>query len=270
MTGVTVVESGHHLLDDVDLVVPVGEHLALIGPNGAGKTTLLRAIAGYRHPTQGQVEVLGERLGHTDVRVLRRRVGFTSTALHPLLQTSAEVRLVVAAARHGATARVRGLEGDDAALDAAQVALGRVGAGHLAGRRCATLSQGEWQRVQIARALVTDPGLLLLDEPMAGLDIGGREGLLADLDQLMREEDGPTVVMVAHHLEELPAATRRAAILDRGELVASGPIGDVLTSEVVSRAFRLPLNVDRHEGRWSARLRAADQGGDGPGREGSD
>lgn len=248
----------------------MGEHVAIVGPNGAGKTTLLRLLAGYRHPTRGEVRVLGEQLGHTDVRVLRRRVGFTSTALHPLLQTSAPAALVVAAGRHGATAHIPGRTDREDDRRRAVRALSQVGGAHLADRRCRTLSQGEWQRVQIARALVTDPGLLLLDEPMAGLDIGGREGLLADLDQLMREEDGPTVVMVAHHLEELPAATRRAAILDRGELVASGPIGDVLTSEVVSRAFRLPLNVDRHEGRWSARLRAADQGGDGPGREGSD
>ena len=231
----------------------MGEHVAIVGPNGAGKTTLLRLLAGYRHPTRGEVRVLGEQLGHTDVRVLRRRVGFTSTALHPLLQTSAPAALVVAAGRHGATAHIPGRTDREDDRRRAVRALSQVGGAHLADRRCRTLSQGEWQRVQIARALVTDPELLLLDEPMAGLDIGGRESLVADLDRLMTTPDGPTVVLVSHHLEEVPAATRSAVVLADGAVTAAGPIGDVFVREVLSAAFGLSLTVEQRDGRWLAR-----------------
>lgn len=250
-----MVERGASLLADVDLKVADGEHTVVLGPNGSGKTTLLRVVAGYRFPTTGRVEVLGERLGHTDVRRLRRRIGLVSTALGGLLQRSAPVEVLVAAARFGATAPVVEVERDPAARARARGALAQVGAEHLAERSCRTLSQGEWQRVQIARSLVTDPRLLLLDEPLAGLDLAGRERLLADLERLMRRSGGPTVVLVTHHLEEVPAAVRSAVLLRAGRCVAAGPVDEVLRGGALADAFGLALAVDRRDGRWTARLR---------------
>lgn len=254
LRGVAVVERGAVLLDDVDLTVAPGEHTVVLGPNGAGKTTLLRVIAGRRFPTRGTVEVLGARLGRVDLRTLRPRIGVVSTALEPLLQARLPAELLVAAARHGATGVVPGLGEDRPALDAAVAALSRVGAERLVGRRCDTLSQGEWQRVQIARGLATAPELLLLDEPMAGLDLGGRESLLADLSALMSEPGGPTVVLVTHHLEEVPPETRRAVLLATGRVVAEGPVDVALRDETLRAAFGLPITVERRGGRLVGRL----------------
>lgn len=247
-------EGGADLLVGVDLRIGDGEHTVILGPNGAGKTTLLRLMAGYRHPTRGSATVLGQRLGTVDLRRLRRRIGFVSTALHPLLQTSAAVRNVVAAARFGATAPVAAIDQDPGVRDAARASLARVGADHLADRRCRTLSQGEWQRVQIARSLIAGSDLLLLDEPMAGLDIGGRERMVADLAGLIEDPGGPTVVLVTHHLEEIPPGTRSAVLLRAGRVVAAGGVDETLTPTHLTAAFGLPMEVTHTAGRWSARI----------------
>lgn len=254
LRGVGVVEQGAPLLHAVDLEVGRDAHTVVLGPNGSGKTTLLRVVAGYRFPTTGTVAVLGERFGHTDLRRLRRRVGLVSAALGDLLQVAAPVEDLVAAARYGATVPVAEARADPAARRAARAALEQVGAAHLARRRCRTLSQGEWQRVQIARSLVVDPALLLLDEPMAALDVAGRERLLADLDRLMRQPDGPTVVLVTHHLEEIPPAVVSAVLLAAGRVVAAGRIEDVLEPEGLRSAFGVELAVERSGGRYHARL----------------
>jgi iron complex transport system ATP-binding protein len=250
--GVTVVESGREILSQASLRLEVGEHLAVLGPNGGGKTTLLRVLATYRYPTRGEVEILGHRLGRVDVRALRPRVGFVSVALDPLVDAVPVLALVVAGQR-GVTAPPRRVLDDHVAVAAGRRALEQVGVAHLAERRVDTLSQGERQRVRTARALVSEPDLLLLDEPFAGLDLGGREALVADLDALLADPDGPTVVLVSHHLEEVPPRITRALLLAGGRVAASGPIGEVLTSSQVSAVFEVPVTVTREaHGRWRA------------------
>ncbi len=255
LRGVGVVRSGATLLADVDLDVRTGRAMAVIGPNGAGKTTLLRILSTHLFPSRGHVEVLGGHFGRTDLRRLRQRVALASVAMTRLVPMTHTAEVLVAAGRRGVLRVGAPASGDD--LDAARVALGRVGVDHLADRVVATLSQGEWQRVQIARALVAEPELVLLDEPFAGLDLGGRESLVADLDTLLARPDTPTLVMVAHHLEEFPTAVEDAAVLRGGRVLASGPVDQAVTDEVVSRAFGVPVSVERVDGRLSARVRRA-------------
>ncbi len=252
LRGVGLTVDGSTLLDDIDLEVDAGAHLAVLGPNGSGKTTLLRVLSTYRHPTRGEATVLGTTFGRGDLRELRPRIGFVSTALDELLHVRAAVLPLVAVARQGGTWPPPDVLDDPATRAAAERALSRVGVAHLAGRRVDTLSQGERQRVRIARALAIDPALLLLDEPFAGLDLGGRESLLADLDALLGEPDGPTVVLVTHHLEELPTGMRRALLLRGGRVVANGELAQVLADGAVSEAFGLPIRVREQHGRWSA------------------
>jgi iron complex transport system ATP-binding protein len=256
--GITV--GGATILDAVDLEVAVGEHLAVLGPNGSGKTTLLRVLSTYRYPTRGEVTILGTRFGHGDLRELRPRIGFVSTALDDLLHVRAAVLPLVAVACRGGTWPPPDVLEDPAVRAAAERALARVGVEHLAGRRVDTLSQGERQRVRIARALAIDPALLLLDEPFAGLDLGGRESLLRDLDAVLGEPEGPTVILVTHHLEELPTGVCRALLLREGCVVASGSATEVLADGPVSEAFDLPIQVREDEGRWSATVRTAPSG----------
>lgn len=257
LRGVGVTIDGATILRDVDLDVPAGGHLAVLGPNGAGKTTLLRVLSTYRYPSTGEASVLGTTFGRGDLRALRPRVGFVSVGLDPLVAERAEVLPLVAVARRGGLWPPPGLLRDDDLRAGAERALARAGAGHLAERRVDTLSQGERQRVRIARAIATEPELLLLDEPFAGLDLGGREALLADLDRLLAESAGPTVVLVTHHLEELPVGMRRALLLAGGRPVASGPIEDVLRDEPVGRAFGIDVAVHARDGRFSATVRPA-------------
>ena len=255
LDGVTVVRSGQVLLDAVDLVVGWERPMALLGPNGAGKTTALRILATRMFPTSGSVTVLGARFGRADLRTLRHRIGFASVAMHPLLPATERIVDLVAAARQGALRHDARVSEED--RDAAVAALARIGVEDLAARTARTCSQGEWQRVQIARALVAEPDLVLLDEPLAGLDLGGRESLLADLDDLLSGPDAPATVIVTHHVEELPPAVRDATLLRAGRVVATGPAADVLTDDAVSATFGVAVTVDHDDGRWSARVRRA-------------
>ena len=252
LQGVAVVRDGRTILGPLDLEVGAGQHLAVLGPNGSGKTTLLRILSTYLHPTRGAVEVLGARFGRVDLRTLRGRVGVVSAGVVGLLHRVGTAGELVAAARHGAMRPVPAIDGPD--RDAARGALQRVGAEHLADRICRTLSQGEWQRIQIARALVTGPELLLLDEPFVGLDLGGRESLVGDVAAVMEEPGGPTVVLVTHHVEEIPDAVVDAMLLRDGRAVAAGPAAEALTSATVSDAFGVPVLVDHDRGRYRARL----------------
>ncbi len=256
LVGVGVRRGGARLLDRIDLEVAPGHHLAVLGPNGSGKTTLLRILATELYPTSGEVEVLGTRFGRGDLRPLRRRIGFVSLALDRLVDARLPALPLVAAARLGATWPSPRILDDPAMVAAATTALAQVGAAHLAERRVDTLSQGERQRVRIARALSIDPDLLLLDEPFAGLDLGGRESLLADLDGLLHREGGPTLVLVTHHLEELPVGMSHAALLRAGGLVAAGELPRVLTDGWVSATFGVDVAVEAVEGRYTARVRA--------------
>jgi len=255
LSGVGVRRDGAWLVQGVDLEVEAGRHLAVLGPNGSGKTTLLRILATELFPTAGAVEVLGTRFGGGDLRPLRRRIAFVSLALDRLMDARLPALPLVAAARLGATWPVPGILDDPALETAARRALAQVGAEHLATRRVDTLSQGERQRVRIARSLVIEPDLLLLDEPFAGLDLGGRESLLGDLDRLLAGGDGPTLVLVTHHLEELPVGIDQVALVRRGGVVAAGPVPEVLRDGPVSAAFGVDVAVETRHGRSTARIR---------------
>ena len=252
--GVGVRRGPAELLHDVDWTVAEGERWVVVGPNGAGKTTLLSVAATLLHPSAGMAAVLGEVLGATDVFELRPRIGLASAALAdriPPVEVVGDIVVTASWAVYG-----RGRESYDAA-DAvrAMEVLDQVGAAGLVRRTYATLSEGERKKVQIARALMTDPELLLLDEPAAGLDLGAREDLVTTLAGLVADPLAPTLVLVTHHLEEIPPGVTHAMVLRGGRVTAAGPVGAVLTDEVLGDAFGLPLAVGVADGRWSARAR---------------
>jgi iron complex transport system ATP-binding protein len=243
---------GKTAVDGVDIAVPEGTIYGILGPNGAGKTTLLQVAAGRLHPTRGVAGILGEVLGTVDVFELRPRIGLASAALAERLPDGERVADVVVTASYGVTGRWR--ESYDQ-LDHARAAelLAVLGVGALADRRYGTLSEGERKRVQIARALMTDPELMLLDEPAAGLDLGGREDLVQRLGELAADPDAPAIVLVTHHVEEIPPGFTHALLLRAGSVVAAGPLDEALTPQNLSATFGLQLVVERHAGRWTAR-----------------
>lgn len=243
------------ILDAISWHVADGQRWVVLGPNGAGKTTLLQIASARMHPTSGTAAVLGSRLGTVDLFELRPRIGVASAALADRILPSERVLDVVLTAAYGMTGRWRE---QYEALDheRARVLLDVFGVGALADRTFGTLSSGERKRVQIARALMTDPELLLLDEPAAGLDLGGREELLGALTELARDPRSPVMVLVTHHVEEIPAGFTHALLLRGGQVAAAGPLAEVLTAERLSTAFGLELEVERHGERWSARARA--------------
>jgi iron complex transport system ATP-binding protein len=254
LADVSVVRSGHRLLDDVTWAVADGERWVMLGPNGAGKTTLLQVASAQIHPTSGYAAVLGEMLGAVDVFELRPRIGLTSAALADRIPRSESVRDVVVTASYAVVGRWREeYEGYD--VDRAAILLGRLGVGHLATRTFGTLSEGERKRVQIARALMTDPELLLLDEPAAGLDLGGREALVKTLGEIAADPTSPTTVLVTHHVEEIPTGFTHALLLRSGSVVAAGKLAEVVTDEALTECFGLPLTVSLTGERWSARAR---------------
>jgi iron complex transport system ATP-binding protein len=244
---------GARILDDVSWQIGSGERWVVLGPNGAGKTTLLRIAALYLHPTSGTVDVLGERLGHCDVRTLRERVAFSSPALAARLEPSMTAAEVVMTARYAALAPWwhQYTEADRAR---AITLLERFRCADLADHRLPTLSAGERQRVLLARTLMNDPGIVLFDEPTAGLDVGGREELVADLTKWANDPTRPPLVLVTHHLEEIPPAFTHALVLKAGKVLEQGAIEEVVTTKVLSEAFNLPLAVEAKAGRFSARL----------------
>jgi iron complex transport system ATP-binding protein len=262
LRAVAVRRGGATILGPLDWIVDAGERWVLIGPNGSGKTTLLQVAATVLWPSAGEVAVLGGRLGSVDARELRRRVGYASPALAAAMEPRlTPVDLVVSAREAALAPWWHTFSDDDVAR--AQGLLERLGVGGLAGRTFGTLSTGERQRVQIARALMPDPDLLLLDEPAAGLDLGAREDLVATLATLATESRPAAVVLVTHHVEEVPAGFGHALLLRAGRAVAAGPIADALTAEALSTAFDQPLRLEvGTDGRYHAR-RAAAPSGDG-------
>ncbi|MHA6627617.1 ABC transporter ATP-binding protein [Pseudonocardia sichuanensis] len=254
MDDVAVRRGATTLLHDVDWTVELDERWVVLGPNGAGKTTLLRMAAAELHPTTGVVHVLGERLGRVDVFELRTRIGLTSAALGLRVPNDETVRDVVVSAGYGVLGRWR--ERYEAAdTDRADHLLAALGVSPLAGREYGTLSEGERKRTLIARALMTDPELLLLDEPAAGLDLGGREDLVARLAALAADPEAPASVLVTHHVEEIPVGYSHALLLREGGVVAAGLLDDVLTDENLSATFGMPLSVQKRRGRYTAWLR---------------
>ncbi|WP_019871089.1 ABC transporter ATP-binding protein [Salinispora oceanensis] len=252
LDGVTVRRAGAALLHDLDWQVELDERWVVLGPNGAGKTTLLNLAGGRLHPTAGLAHVLGEQLGRTDLTELRTRIGLSTAALAERIPTEERVVDVVVTASWSVVGRWRE-EYDSGDEIRARALLGQLGVGDLADRRYGTLSEGERKRVQIARALMTDPELLLLDEPAAGLDLGGREELVARLAELASDPDAPALVLVTHHVEEIPPGFTHALLLRDGDVVAQGLLTDVLTGDNLSKTFGLPLVVERHGDRFTAR-----------------
>ncbi|MGL6233783.1 MAG: ABC transporter ATP-binding protein [Segniliparus sp.] len=240
------------LVGPIDWKVELDERWVVIGPNGAGKTSLLRLSAAQEHPTAGTAMVLGERLGRTDVAELRPRVGLASSALTPRIPSDEVALNLVMSAGHAVVGRWKERY-ERLDEDRAHAVLGMLGAEKLAGRSFGTLSEGERKRVLIARALMVDPELLLLDEPSAGLDLGGREDLVARLSVLADDPDAPAIVMVTHHVEEIPPGFSHALLLRDGLVVAQGLLADVLTSENLSKTFDQPIFLAKAGGRYFAR-----------------
>ncbi|MGH3437863.1 MAG: ABC transporter ATP-binding protein [Sciscionella sp.] len=254
MAGVGVRRGGSDLLAGVDWNVELDERWVVLGPNGAGKTTLLRLAAAELHPTSGTVDLLGERMGRTDIFELKPRIGFCYAALASRVPVDERVADVVVSAGYAVVGRWR--ENYDR-IDTARAArlLESLGVGRLGERTFGTLSEGERKRVLIARALMTDPEMLLLDEPAAGLDLGGREDLVERLSVLAMDPDAPAIVLVTHHVEEIPPGFTHALLLRDAGIVAHGLISDVLTSENLCKTFDQDLELQRAGDRFFARRR---------------
>jgi iron complex transport system ATP-binding protein len=259
LRDVRFVRQGRVLLDDISFRVRAGEHWALIGPNGAGKSTILSLCGALQHPTGGTVHVLGRQLGRVELQELRRSIGHVNPR-HPL--TSAlPIRDVVLTGLTGTVERVPRWEpsGDD--VERASGFIELLGLSDRAGEPWTTLSQGERGRTLIARALMTDPQLLLLDEPSTGLDVAAREQLLDTVDRVREAHPELASVLVTHHLEELPTTTTHAMLLAGGRITAIGPADEVLTTATVTACFDHPIEIDRRHGRWHARSAAHDRVG---------
>lgn len=249
---IVVERSGRRILDRITLRVHLGEHWLVLGANGSGKTTLLRIAAMYDHPSSGTVRVLGEQLGRTDVRHLRRRVGYASAALAAQFRPELTALDTVMTARHAALEPWWHRYTDDDRARAL-VCLDRMGVGAYSARPLATLSSGEQQRVFLARTLMNDPGVVLLDEPSARLDLGGREQLVRALAELAATPDAPPMVLVTHHVDEVPEGITHAMLLRDGAVVAEGPIEESLTADTLSECFGMRLALERRpDGRLSA------------------
>ncbi len=251
LDAVGLVRNGRPILIDIDWEVRTDERWVVLGANGSGKTTLLRIASLWLHPSTGLVTVLGQTLGRTDVRTLRTRIGLSSQAFADLLRPDLRVLDAVVTAKHAA------LEPwwhsySDLDFDQALAALDRVGVASLAQRTFGSLSSGERQRVQLARTLFSEPGLLLLDEPTAGLDLGGREDLVRRLSDLAADPTTPPTVLVTHHVEEIPTGFTHLLLLRDGRCLAAGPLATTLTEENLSACFGLELRMASEHGRYRA------------------
>ncbi len=249
--NVTLVREGRAILNNVSWKVGADERWVVLGRNGCGKSTLMKIASLYLHPSSGDVEVLGEKLGRTDVRSLRKRIGVASSGMADQLRSDLTATDVVMTAKNAA------LEPwwhtyDEADCQRALDCLERMEIGRLANRSFATLSSGEKQRVLLARTLMPQPGLLLLDEPTAGLDLAGREDLVRTLGILAAGVDTPATVLVTHHVEEIPEGFTNILMLREGQVLTAGPLDIVLTESNLSECFEMPLGLERRHGRWWA------------------
>jgi len=252
LDDVTLRRGENQILDGITWGVEAADRWVILGPNGAGKTSLITVCSARAHPTTGSARILGEQLGETNTHELRIRVGLTSAALADRIPPHETVHDIVMTAAYGVTGRWRE-EYEQVDEARAEALLSAFGMHAFADRTFETLSEGERKRVQIARALMTDPELLLLDEPAAGLDLGGREELLAALTELAGDRRSPAMVMVTHHVEEIPAGFTHALLMRDGRIVAQGRLVDVLTSANLSQTYGLPIQLFAQDGRWTAR-----------------
>jgi iron complex transport system ATP-binding protein len=257
MSGVGVRRGGNDLLADVNWSVELDERWVILGPNGAGKTTLLKLAAAELHPTSGEVHLLGEKLGRVDVFELRPRIGFCSAAVLQRVPPMEKVIDVVVSAGYAVLGRWRE-DYDSLDTGRAEELCAGLGIGHLTERLFGTLSEGERKRTMIARALMTDPEVLLLDEPAAGLDLGGREDLVERLSELAGDPDAPASILVTHHVEEIPPGYTHLLLIADGGIVAAGLLEDVLTSENLSKTFGQDLELDKLGNRYFARRGTSD------------
>lgn len=252
LSDVHLVEQGRDVLRGIDWAAARDERWVVLGPNGSGKTSLLRLLSFVRAPSRGSVTVLGDEYGTVDVRSARRRIGIASSALLQRLRATLSAHDVVVL---GADAALEPWWSTytDAQHERADALLELVGCAGHADQELATLSEGERKRVLVARVLMAEPELLLFDEPCAGLDLGGREALVAVLAELAAAPDRP-LVLVTHHLEEIPPGVTHALLLREGAVVTAGPLADTLTSASVSETFGVPVAVGEQAGRWYARI----------------
>lgn len=251
LSDVVVRRNGRNIVDHVSLQLNAGERWALIGPNGSGKSTVLKMASSWMHPTSGQIHIFERELGKFDITEIRKEIGFVTPA-HDL-QWPLDGLDVVLTGITGTLETPMRWEPTAGEVARARAAMREVGVEHLADTEWYVMSQGERGRTLIARALILQPKLLVLDEPMTGLDLTAREQLLDTLDNLSAAEPSLTSVLVTHHLDELPASTTHAALMSHGVVVAAGRAVEVLTSENVSQAFEHPITVDYRDGRWAAR-----------------
>src|SRR4249919_881573 len=252
LAGVSIVRNGSTLIDNITWDVDESDRWVVIGPNGAGKTTLLQVISAQIHPSTGVAGLLGEVLGTVDVFELRPRIGLTSAALAERIPRGERVHDVVVSASYAVVGRWRE-QYDELDHERASELLAQLRIERLADRTFGTLSEGERKRVQIARALMTDPELLLLDEPAAGLDLAGRETLVNTLGELAQDDYAPASVLVTHHVEEIPTGVTHAMLLKDGSIVAAGPLRETLTAENLTKTFDVELSLVEADGRWTAR-----------------
>ncbi|MFF4650161.1 ABC transporter ATP-binding protein [Streptomyces sp. NPDC001380] len=251
LVDVSVVRDGRPLVDQVSWAVAEGERWVVLGPNGAGKTTLLQVASSYLFPSTGTVQILGEKLGSVDVFELRPRIGTAGASMIDKLPRRQTVLETVLTAAYGMTARWRE-QYDTTDETRALALLDRLGMADFRDRRFGTLSEGERKRTLIARALMTDPELLLLDEPAAGLDLGGREDLVRRLGALAQDRYAPSMVMVTHHVEEIAPGFTHVLMIRQGKVLAAGPIDTELNARNLSLCFGLPLTLERRGDRWTA------------------
>lgn len=252
--NVSVRRGDKNILGPLNWQVLEGQRWVVLGPNGAGKTTLLQVCSSLIHPTIGNIRILGEQLGKVDVFELRTRIGLTSSALVEQLPSDELVIDVVLTAAYAMLGRWQ--EKYDLWDESRAMALlTALGVRELGERHFGSLSDGEKKRVQIARALMADPELLLLDEPASSLDLGGREDLLKRIEIFAKDPLAPATVIVTHHIEEIPSGTTHALLLKDGTVVAQGVIDTVITDEHLSHAYGLPISVQSEGGRFFARAR---------------
>lgn len=251
LDGVSVwLEDGTFILQDIDWQVREGEHWVVLGPNGAGKSTLFTVATARRYPSHGTVEILGRRFGEADMLALRELISLIDPSQRMYEWFTVEEVILT-----GVTGTVQPQPHrytDDHRVLAVSL-MARVGLAGMADREVGTLSQGERQRVRIARALMCRPRILVLDEPASGLDLPAREGLIAVLGDLARTEVDLATILITHHLEEIPPGCTHALLIAEGRIVSAGPIDAVLTSPLVSTTFGIPIEVECVRGRWAAR-----------------
>lgn len=259
LSDVTVRRGGTEILSHVSWQVSRGQRWVVMGANGAGKTTLMQVCSGYMHPTSGQASILGYQVGKTDMRELRTLVGISSAAVAALLPASETVFDSVQTAAYGITGRWRERY-DEVDRSRAHDLISAWGLLTLANRSIGNLSEGERKRVSIARALMCDPELLILDEPAAGLDVGGREDLVARLAILAGDQASPSLVLVTHHVEEIPPNFTHALLIKSGQVCAMGEVPQVISSELMSHAFGIPLVVEYGDERWYAQGKSPSRG----------